>query len=142
MLPMIEKKYKHFTCYLDQESGLIFADYEKNLKVDLAMAKEMVAHRTEFTKSKPHYVVLDISNIKDVTAEAKEYMQHPEGGLKNILGAAFIANNPVAELIANIYVKTPMDFEARFFNKKEDAVSWIMECKNRKNQLSTSDQSA
>jgi hypothetical protein len=45
--------------------------------------------------------------------------------LKNILGAAFIASNPVAALIANIFVKTPKDFIARFFSNRKEALDWI-----------------
>lgn len=138
---MKEKKYAHVTCQLEPGTSLVFAEYANNLKVDLEMAKEMVAHRMEFTESKPHYVVIDISNIKEVTSEAKEYMQSPEGGLKNILGAAFIANNPVAELIANIYVKTPVDFEARFFRHREEAVNWIKEYMYEKDQFPVAGQS-
>jgi hypothetical protein len=138
---MKEKKYTHITCQLELGTSLVFAEYANNLKVDLKVAKEMVAHRMEFTENKPHYVVIDISNIKEVTAEAKEYMQHPEGGLKNILGAAFIANNPVAELIANIYVKTPVDFEARFFRHREEAVNWIKEYMYEKDQFPVTGQS-
>jgi hypothetical protein len=132
---MKEDKYAYMTCQLEPGTNLVFAEYARNLKVDLKIAKEMVAHRMVFTENKPHYVVIDISNVKEVTAEAKEYMQHPEGGLKNILGAAFIANNPVAELLANIYVKTPIDFEAKFFRKKEDAINWIKGYMNRKDKL-------
>jgi hypothetical protein len=133
------KKYNHVTCSLDVVSGLFFAEYEENLKVDLAIAKEMVAYRTEFTENIPHYVVLDISNVKQVTAGAKAYMQHPEYGLKNILGAAFVANNRVAALIANIFIKTPKDFEAKFFHSKEEAVRWIKECKAKKEQAEGKD---
>jgi hypothetical protein len=132
---MIEKKYPYVTCRTKSDSNIVFAEYATDLKVSLDIAKDIVASRIEFTENKHHYVVLDISNIKDVTAEAKEYMQHPEGGLKNILAAAFIANNPVAELLASIYVKTPMDFEAKLFRKKEEAVSWIEAYRNRKGEL-------
>jgi hypothetical protein len=118
------KQFKHVSC-AKYHSNLYLSIYNKDLKVDLAIAKEMVANRIEFTENKKHYVVIDLSNIKEVTPEAKEYMQHPEGGLKNILAAAFYANNPPAELMANIYVKTPSPFPARFFPKKEEALAWI-----------------
>jgi hypothetical protein len=132
---MIEKKYPYITCRTQSGSNIVFAEYATDLKVSLDIAKDIVTNRMEFTENKEHYVVIDISNVKEVTAEAKEYMQHPEGGLKNILGAAFIANNPVAEMLANIYVKTPMDFEARFFRRKEEAVSWITGYMNRDKSL-------
>jgi hypothetical protein len=102
--------------------------------VDLSTAKEIVADRIKFTKNKLHYLIVDMSSVKKVTPEAKEYMQHPEGGLKNILGAAFLANNPVSALLANIFVKTPKSFEARFFHKKEDAISWLKECMRKRQE--------
>ncbi len=108
-----------------EDSNVIFIEFSPNLKVDLSIAKQIVANRLDFTSNKKHYLVLDMSNIKNVTAEAKKFLQAPEGGLKNILGAAFIASNPVGALIANIFVKTPKDFIARFFTDKKEALDWI-----------------
>jgi hypothetical protein len=68
-----------------------------------------------------------MSNVRAVTAEAKKYMQEPGGGLKNILGAALIASNPVSALIANIFVKTPKNFQAKFFSRRGDAIDWVRE---------------
>jgi hypothetical protein len=115
-----------------EESGnIVFAEFRDNLKVDLAAAKEIVSSRINFTKNEKHYVIIDLSNVKQVTLEAKEYLQSPDGGLKNILGAAFIAANPVSVLIANIFIKTPKDFHAKFFATKEDALKWIIECRQK-----------
>jgi hypothetical protein len=122
------KEYPYVTCKRKKGRNIVFSDHPKCIKVDLAVAKEIVANRLEFTRNEKHYVIIDISNIKEVTPEAKEYMQHPDGGLKNILGAAFIADNPVAELIATIYIKTPGGVESRFFHHKEEAIKWLEEC--------------
>jgi DNA polymerase/3'-5' exonuclease PolX len=118
------KKYSHMTCQ-ELSAKIVLAEYPNNLKVDLLVAKEIVASRVEFTGGKDHYVIIDVSNVKQVTAEAKEYMQSSEGGLKNILGAAFLASNPVSALIANIFIKSPKEFEAKFFYSKESAIRWI-----------------
>ena len=106
-------------------TDVIFAEFRSNLKVDLSTAKQIVANRLDFTENKKHYLVLDMSNVRNVTAEAKNFLQQPEGGLKNILGAAFIASNPVAAMIANVFVKTPKNFQAKFFYNKKDALDWI-----------------
>lgn len=112
------------TLFSATDENIVFAQCTY-LKVDLSAAMQMVAERLDFTNQKKHYLVFDISRVRDVTAEAKKYLQHPEGGLKNILGAALIASNPVAALIANVFVKTPKDFQARFFSNKKDALDWI-----------------
>jgi hypothetical protein len=124
---MPTKKYKYVTC-TKLGDDLFLAEYAPNLSVDLAVAKEIVSNRLEFTNEQDHYVVIDLSNIKDVTAEAKQYLQHPEGGLQKIKAAAFFATNPVAILLANVYVKTPVTFEAKFFDLKDKALEWIREC--------------
>jgi hypothetical protein len=126
------KEYPYITCRTELDDTIVFAEYASNLKVNLIMAKEMVASRIDFTENKAHYVIIDVSNVKQVTAEAKEYMQSPEGGLKNILGAAFLASNPVAALIANIFIKSPKEFEAKFFYNKASAIRWIEELKKKR----------
>ena len=103
----------------------------RHLKVDLSAAMQIVADRLDFTNHKMHYLVFDMSRVQNVTAEAKKFLQHPDGGLKNILGAALIASNPVAALIANVFVKTPKDFQARFFSNKKDALDWILARKQK-----------
>jgi hypothetical protein len=106
-------------------SDVIFAEFPANQKIDLNKAKEMVAHRLDLAQDKKHFIIVDISNVREVTKEAKEFLQRTESGLKDILGAAFIATNPVSALIANIFIKIPKGFDAKFFSNKSDAFSWI-----------------
>jgi hypothetical protein len=121
------EEYSASVHYTESNSDIVFAEFPANLKVDLAKAKEIVANRLGLMQDRKHFLVIDISNVREVTQEAKEFMQRGGMGLKNILGAAFIATNPVAALIANIFIKTPKDFEARFFSDKEAAFDWIFE---------------
>ena len=118
------------TLYITTADDVIFAEC-RYLKVDLSAAMQIVTDRLNFTNHKKHYLVFDMSRVQNVTTEAKKYLQHPEGGLKNILGAALIASNPVAALIANVFVKTPKDFQARFFSNKNDAFDWIISRKQK-----------
>jgi hypothetical protein len=127
---MIEK-YPATIHYTENNSDIVFAEFPNNLKVDLVKAKEIVANRLGLMQGRKHFLVIDISNVREVTQEAKEFMQRGEMGLKNILGAAFIATNPVSALIANIFIKTPKDFEARFFSNKEEAFNWIFEYREK-----------
>lgn len=113
------------TTFSATDTDVIIAEC-RHLKVDLAAAQEIVADRLDFTDHKKHYLVFDMSKVQHVTAEAKKFLQQPDGGLKNILGAALIASNPVTALIANVFVKTPKDFQAKFFYNKKDALDWIL----------------
>ena len=118
------------TLFTATMEGVVFAECNY-LKVDLLIAMQIVADRLDFTNHKKHYLVFDISRVQNVTTDAKKFLQHPDGGLKNILGAALIASNPVAALIANVFVKTPKDFQARFFSNKKDALDWIIARKQK-----------
>jgi hypothetical protein len=125
---MITKKFPGLVISTpEKECNIVFVEFDANLKVDLKRAREIVAFRLDFTKNEKHYLVADMSNIRQVTPEAKEFLQSIEGGLKNILGAALVASNPVAALISNIFIKTPKDFQSRFFSNKMDAIAWIQE---------------
>ena len=126
---MIIKKYPSITCSTEPGSDVVFAEYPANLKVDLETAMEIVRDRLQFTENKQHYLISDTTNVREITVEAKEFLQRPDGGLKNILGAAFIGSNPVAALIANIFIKTPKTFQARFFTSREAAQAWVEEQK-------------
>lgn len=132
---MISKQYRYITCTKDGNSNLFYAEYSPGLAVDLDVAREIVSNRLEFTKGEDHYVVIDLNNVKSITPEAKEFMQSPDGGTQKILGAAFFATNPVAALLANVYVKTPANFEARLFTSKEEAIKWIKSYMNKQAEI-------
>jgi hypothetical protein len=124
------KTESSLTIYSTADNDVIFAEC-RHLKVDLSIAQQIVASRLDYTDNKKHYLVFDMSKVQNVTAEAKKFLQQPDGGLKNILGAALIASNPVAALIANVFIKTPKDFQARFFYNKKDALDWILQRKQK-----------
>lgn len=126
---MIVEKFSQTMFYSEKNSDVIFVEFPNNLKVSLAVAKELVANRWKYTKNEKHYLVVDVSTIREISTEAKEFMQSPDYGLKNILGAAFIATNPVAVLFANIFIKTQKDFDAKLFSNKEEAFEWIVKYK-------------
>ncbi|HSH67451.1 MAG TPA: hypothetical protein VLB84_17030 [Bacteroidia bacterium] len=116
--------------YSIESDDIVISTIKNVVDLDILAAKELVACRLDYMKDKRHYVLIDISNVKHYTTEAKQYMQNPETGLKNILGAAFIASDPISTLIANIFIKTKIHFPAKFFFKKADALKWLRELKN------------
>ncbi len=124
---------QYVTFEFESESNIVKASYNPGVIINLDAAKSIVDNRIEVTGGKPHYFFIDFSNIRQVTAEAKKYMQAQDYGLKNILAAAFVADNPIARLIAQIYVKTQKKFDARFFESKEDALMWLKALSSKNN---------
>ena len=115
------------------EPDIVLASFAQGTRVDLEMARQIVAERLCLTNNQKHYLVADASNVLSITAEAKKFLQRPDIGLKNISGAALIASNPLAALIANIFIKTPTDFITQFFSNEHDALNWIR-IQKRRNQ--------
>jgi hypothetical protein len=136
----MQMKPQEFPLIMLSTSGsvadIIFVEFATNFRVDLAAAKLIVTKRLNFAGDRKHYLVLDMSNVRAVTADAKKYLQKPDGGLKNILGAALIASNPVSALIANIFIKTDKQFDAKFFSNKEDAFEWVYRLRQKGTWLS------
>ena len=126
---LIIKKYSLTTLSRLPDTNIVFMEYIKNLRVDLLVAQELVASRLDFMGDQMHYILIDFSNLRQLTYEAKQYMQSAEGGGKNILGGAFIASNPVAALLANIFVKTQKTIPVKFFSDRKDALLWIEKLK-------------
>ena len=119
------EEYPFIVCRTEKNSDIVFIKFPNQLKIDLAVAREIVATRLKFANEKKHYLILDISNIRQISSKAKAYLQQPDAGLKNILGAVFVATNPVSALIASIFLKTPKQFEARLFSDEEEAFDCI-----------------
>lgn len=124
-------EYRLVVCSLTEAADTIFSAFRTASSLEVTEAMEIVANRLDFAAGAKHYLVVDVSNVRGITSEAKAYLQNPEGGLKDILGAAIIASNPVSALIANIFIKTPKDFPSRFFSNKKDALQWIDELKHK-----------
>ncbi len=119
--------YKYISIYTDDRyPDVVFGTYAPQLEIDLPIAKELIANRLAFLEGKQAYTLIDFTNVKSVTREARDYMNSPEGGLKGLLGGAFLSNNVVATLFINLYLRVNQPvIPARFFNSKADALEWL-----------------
>lgn len=112
------------------EDGILFCSCKKQIKIDLEVAKRIIENRVEFTEGKSYPIVMDFTNLHSVTKEAREYFNAPEGGLKGLLGGAFLSNSLVTTLIVNLYLKLNQPvIPAKFFTGKNDAINWIKNLK-------------
>lgn len=128
---MKKQEFKYATLTAEDDSDIVYATYAPRLEINLDIAKELVKDRIWFAENQPHYVLIDFTQVRSVTKEARDYMNSPEGGLKGILGGAFLSNNVVATLFVNLYLKVSHPaIPARFFTSKAEAVKWLGKIKN------------
>jgi hypothetical protein len=112
------------------EDGVLFCSCKKQIKIDLDAAKRIIEDRVAFTEGKSYPIVMDFTNLHSVSKEAREYFNAPDGGLKGLLAGAFLSNSLVTTLIVNLYLKINQPIlPAKFFTKKEEAITWLKSLK-------------
>jgi hypothetical protein len=123
--------YRYVTVHADEhDPDIIVAVYTPKLEIDFPIAQELIENRLAFSEGKSIYTLIDFTNVKSVTKEARDYMNSPEGGLKGILAGAFLSNNVVATLFINLFLKiSKPPVPARFFTDREEAINWLRRIK-------------
>lgn len=112
------------------DDDILFCSYKKQIEIDLNIAKRIIKDRVAFTEGKSYPILIDFTNMHSVTKEAREYMNAPEGGLKGLLGGAFLSNSLVTTLFVNLYLKINQPtIPAKFFTKKDEAITWLKSLK-------------
>jgi hypothetical protein len=135
------KQYKTTTFWMEDDPDILFFQYTPKIEIDITIAKEIINSRFDYTRGRPMYTLIDFSNVKSVTKEARDYMNDPEGGLKGILGGAFLSNNAVSTLFVNLYLRiNKPTVPAKFFTRKEDALNWLKRIKMENEIISKIDQ--
>ena len=133
---MKKQQFRYTSLSNEIDDEIIYATYIPKLEINLDIARELVENRVLFSKNRAQYILIDFTNVKSVTKDARDYMNDPEGGLRGILGGAFLSNNVVATLFVNLYLKVSNPtIPAKFFTNKTDAISWLTKIKSEK-QLS------
>ncbi len=126
-------RYPYITVWTEDEyPELLFGVYAPKLEIDLNIARELIKSRLEYCQGKDKYILMDFTNVKLVTKEARDYMNSPEGGLKGVLAGAFLSNNVVATLFINLFLKVNNPVvPAKFFTNKQEALRWLVSVKNK-----------
>lgn len=130
------KEYKNTFFWKEDHEDVLFFKYSPKLEMNIDAAKEIVKSRLEYTNGKSMYTLIDVTNLKSATKEARDYMNSPEGGLKGVLGGAFLSNNVVATLVINLFLKfSHLAIPAKFFTNKAEAIHWLTKVKAGNTQL-------
>lgn len=129
------KEYKTASFWKETDDDILFLKYSQKLEMSIDVATEIVKSRMEYCGGVPMYTVIDVTNIKSATKEARDYMNSTEGGLKGVLAGAFLSNSVVATLIINLFIKVNnLTVPAKFFTEKQEAVKWLRKIKAEKLQ--------
>lgn len=129
-------QYETASFWKEAENDILFFKYSPRLEMTIDVAKEIVRSRLEYCGGVSMYVLIDATNIKSATKEARDYMNSRDGGLKGVLGGAFLSNNVVATLVINLFLKVSnLPIPAKFFTNKEEAVKWLKKIRAERLEL-------
>jgi hypothetical protein len=124
------KKTETPDMFLSIENETLICSYKQRLDMNLDIAKRIVQARIEFTQGESYPILIDFSHLKSATKEARDYMNDPDGGLKGLVGGAFLSNSVVATVFINLYLKINKPIiPSKFFTEKAEALNWLQELK-------------
>jgi|ERR1017187_1621548 hypothetical protein len=106
------------------ENGILNVVY-KIKRLDLANSKRAVETRLnlDLVKSYPTYV--DVSSIRSVTKEARDYMSS-DIAIKNVSASAFLAGSVISKLMATFFLSyNKPNVPIKIFTDRNEALKWL-----------------
>ncbi len=116
---------------LEKRDNIMQVKYKPESFISIDAAKKVVEDRLGFANGQPMYVVAEVSNIKNSTKDAREYLSDKDGGLQGIIAGAFISNKVYTYFILNLFFKiVKPTVPTKFFTDRDKAMEWIEEMKS------------
>ncbi len=117
------------------ENGILFSKFQKDTVLNLDRIKQAIEMREKISGKQKQYWLYDITNIKTVPKEVRDYAERH--GQDYLYCIAALVNSHTTKFIFNSYLKlNKPDFPVLFFTDKEKATEWIMEIK-AKNEINS-----
>jgi hypothetical protein len=121
---MSNKSFENDLVSFEVREGILYGRY-KVAEIDLDMAKLATLFRKQITEGKPMPAIADISVVKQVPKDTREYFSSVQAG-EDLAALAVIINNPVTRIMGNFFLKFHQpQYPFRFFTSVDEATNWI-----------------
>lgn len=112
------------------ENNILFSQFQKGTELNLNGIKQSIELREKISQGQKQYWLYDITNLKTVTKEVRDYAE--KYGQDNLNCTAVLVNSHVTKFMFNTYLKlNKPKFPMRVFSSKEEAVKWLQEIKTK-----------
>lgn len=116
-------------CTIEMINEIAYIKFNETIKVELKDAMTMVKMRKEVTNNTPRFVIMDGTNITNVSKEARDYFAS-EDATDGIIAGAFLVDSPLTRILGNFFLKiSKPDRPSRLFTNKKDAIEWLSSIK-------------
>ncbi|MDD4218148.1 MAG: hypothetical protein PHZ24_12545 [Bacteroidales bacterium] len=128
----MENGFENEYVYLNMIDDILHVTYKPNALITLEAAKQVVKDRLEYVNFVPKCILAEVSNIKNSSKEAREYLSKSDGGLKGIIAGAFVSKQVFSYFILNLFFKIVMpSVPTKYFMEKEQALEWLHEIQQK-----------
>lgn len=120
------------------DDGILFSEYKNPFYMNVENSKTIYELRNKISAGKDQYFCYDISNLKSMTKEARDYGEIH--GQHNLAASSIIVNSHIALFLYNTFLKIKkVKIPVKAFKNKEDAVKWLKELKNSNHSVGSSE---
>jgi hypothetical protein len=106
------------------ENTILCSEYKSAFDMNLENSKEIYAMRKQISEGINQYFLYDISNLKSMTKEARDYGE--KHGLNDLAASAVIVNSSVKKLMYNAFLKLKkVNIPVQAFSERELAIQWL-----------------
>lgn len=111
--------------------GVIYCEYKPEVDIKIEQAKLIVADRVALCNGETYPLLVNVSELKSINKEAREYISG-EKGIELLSAGAFLVDNQVAKFIGNFFIKiNKPKLPARLFTNEEKALQWLEQFRQR-----------
>lgn len=124
---MTNNTYKtpDFFMSLEKGSDIARCDWSKGAVINLDLARETQEAVKRLSGGKRVGLLVDLSNVKSITYDARNFYSTAEG----VEAVSLLAKSLVAKIIGNFFIGIKKDTvtPTRLFVSEEEAVAWLKE---------------
>jgi hypothetical protein len=123
---MNPEKYESQYVTMWVEEGILCAEFSKGLEMTLEIAKSCVEARIFFSKGKSYPLLVDMTEVKSMTWEARKYMASMGSTL--VKAGALLTRSLLSRTVGNVFLKIDRPpVPVRLFTSKQNARSWLLQ---------------
>ncbi|MCE3294892.1 MAG: hypothetical protein K0R65_606 [Crocinitomicaceae bacterium] len=96
-------------------------------QISLEIVEEMIREGLQFTNYKPVYLFCDVTKVKVVEKQARDFLGMEKGTVQ-LKGIAVFVNSTLTKFIANFIIKVSFknsQVPIRLFADQEKAIEWL-----------------
>ena len=109
------------------DDGILISAYKESSNIEIEDAIMVRDATLELTGGKKCVALVDLTNVRTISKEARYYFSGTEFAQVFIAAASFVST-PVSKIIGNFFLgMNKPAMPVRLFNSRDEAIAWLKE---------------